>query len=228
MKFERARTPDQIAHRRTSILEAALGLIETVGYDDTRLSDIAARADISKASIYRYFDSKEAIFLHLLDRETELWVRALEHEFAARAGRSSVEEVARVFARSLDERPRLCGLAARVSSVLEKNVSADALRTFKRSQRALTIRLVNALHAAHPGLSVAGAQQFISVAVTYQNGLFPMTHPSDTTEAVLADPEFASYRSSYYDAMFETSYLLLSALTGESASVPGSPHTEAP
>ncbi len=215
MSFERARQPEQIALRRKSILEATSALFEEVGFDDTRLTDIGDRAGVSKASVYRYFESKEAIFLELLARETEAWVSALEGQLAALGGSGSVGEVARIVAESLSERPRLCSLAARLSSVLERNLSTDAIRAFKRNNLALTIRLVNALHAAVPALSLDGARRFVSIAVTFQNGLFPVVFPPPATRAVLAEPEFAPYRITYRDAMFDAALLLLTALTIE-------------
>jgi AcrR family transcriptional regulator len=218
MSFERARQPEQIALRRKSILEATLALFEEVGFDDTRLTDIGDRAGVSKASVYRYFESKEAIFLELLAQESEGWVGSLEGELAALGGRGSVDEVARIIAESLSERSRLCSLAARLSSVLERNLSQDAIRAFKRNSLALTIRLVNALHAALPALSVDGARRFVSIVMTYQNGLFPAVDPPPATRAVLAEPEFASYRVTYRDAMFEAARLLLTALTVEDPS----------
>jgi AcrR family transcriptional regulator len=210
--FERARQPEQVAQRRESILTATLELFEEVGFDDTRLSDIGQRAGVSKASVYRYFESKEAIFIQLLARETEAWVRVLEGELAARRGAGTIDEIAGAIADSLAERPHLGSLAAKLSIILEKNVSEDAIRAFKRDQMGLTLRLVNALHASLPALSVEGAQRFLAILITFQNGLFPAAHPAPAAEAVFAEPEFAPYRVSYRDALLDTARLLLAAL----------------
>lgn len=213
MSFERARQPEQIAFRRESILRSTLGLFEERGFDDTLLADIGGRAGVSKATVYRYFESKEAIFLELLARETERWVSEVERELAALGRPGTIDEVAVIIAGSLDDRPHLCNLAAQLSMVLEKNVSKDAVRAFKRHNMARTVRLVNALHAALPALSVEGAQRFVAILVTYQNGLYPATHPPPVTQAVLAEPEFAPYQGTYRDALLDAAQLLLVALT---------------
>ena len=217
MSFERARQPEQIALRRQSILAATLDLFEEQGFDNTRLADIGRRAGVSKASVYRYFETKEAIFLALLAHATEEWVEDLERSLAALRGAGTVQEVASLVADSLAARPRLCSLAARLSSVLEKNLSPDAIRDFKRSNMALTVRLVHALHAALPGLSLSGAQRFVAIVVTFQNGLYPVAFPPPAAEAVLAEPEFAPYRLSYRDALREAARLILTALALEHA-----------
>ncbi|MES2253907.1 MAG: TetR/AcrR family transcriptional regulator [Pseudomonadota bacterium] len=48
--------------RVPEILDAALACFAEKGFAGTRMDDIASRADISKGTIYLYFDSKEAVF----------------------------------------------------------------------------------------------------------------------------------------------------------------------
>lgn len=48
--------------RAPEILEAALACFAQKGFAATRLDDIAARAGITKGTIYLYFDSKQALF----------------------------------------------------------------------------------------------------------------------------------------------------------------------
>ena len=50
------------AERPTEIVEAALALFVEKGFAGTRLDDVAARAGLSKAAIYLYFEDKMALF----------------------------------------------------------------------------------------------------------------------------------------------------------------------
>jgi AcrR family transcriptional regulator len=50
------------AERPGEILEAALALFVEKGFAATRLDDVAARAGLSKAAIYLYFEDKTALF----------------------------------------------------------------------------------------------------------------------------------------------------------------------
>ncbi|CAN5583378.1 TetR/AcrR family transcriptional regulator [soil metagenome] len=50
------------AKRPGEILEAALSLFVEKGFAATRLDDVAARAGLSKAAIYLYFEDKTALF----------------------------------------------------------------------------------------------------------------------------------------------------------------------
>ena len=44
------------------------------GYAGARLTDIARRAGISKATLYLYFDSKETLFREMIRAETSAWL----------------------------------------------------------------------------------------------------------------------------------------------------------
>jgi AcrR family transcriptional regulator len=68
---EQPARPANSVHRRgldssrdAVIMEAALGLVGELGYDNVSMDAIAARAHVSKATIYRRWDSKAAVVAH--------------------------------------------------------------------------------------------------------------------------------------------------------------------
>jgi AcrR family transcriptional regulator len=56
------------AERREQILAAATGAFARAGFAATSLDDIAAAAGISRAILYRHFDSKTDLYAAVLDR----------------------------------------------------------------------------------------------------------------------------------------------------------------
>lgn len=58
-------------HQKYSIIRAAQELIEEKGYDATSVSEIAAAADISYATFFNYFPTKDDILLAINDMEYE-------------------------------------------------------------------------------------------------------------------------------------------------------------
>jgi len=58
--------------RMDLILDSAERLFAEKGYHETSINDIAEGADFSRTSVYQYFRSKEEIYVHLLDRYTDL------------------------------------------------------------------------------------------------------------------------------------------------------------
>lgn len=70
-------------HNRDRIVDAAWELFWLQGYHATSVADIAQLAGLPKGSIYNYFESKEALLLHVLGRlkyqtETELRLKVLQ------------------------------------------------------------------------------------------------------------------------------------------------------
>ena len=59
--------PDVSQERKAQILQAALELFSQSGYEAASMNDLAARCNLSKAAIYHYFDSKDAILLALTE-----------------------------------------------------------------------------------------------------------------------------------------------------------------
>jgi len=66
------------AQRRQEILDAARLEFFERGFHRPTVDDVAARAEVSKGTIYLYFESKEEILAHLLLEGLEILVRDME------------------------------------------------------------------------------------------------------------------------------------------------------
>jgi len=194
MSWVRARKPEHKEQRRRAILEAAAELFREQGLDATSLNAIAARAGISKANVYRYFESREEIFLHLLLGDYEEWVSALEETLAPLAGSGAPEAVARALTESYLARPRLPSLVAALSSVLERNVTLEVVVAFKTRFMALAVRLTNALHAALPSLDMDRTRRFLMYSHFIVAGMWPSAHPPEAVRQALERPELQALR----------------------------------
>ena len=65
-----------MAARRTAIMAVARDMLAEKNVGDISLRELSDRVGLAKSNVLRYFDSREAIFLEVLDEE-----------FAAMAGR---------------------------------------------------------------------------------------------------------------------------------------------
>ncbi len=90
------------AARPDEILDAALDVFIETGFDAARMDDIAARAGISKAGVYLYFDSKEALLRALISREIS--PIAAQLTAIAEAGAADPEATLRLMATAAIER----------------------------------------------------------------------------------------------------------------------------
>lgn len=79
------------AERRAQILASAVPVFARHGFRDASLDDIAARAGITRAIVYRHFDSKEELYRAVLDDAR----KAIRHELKAdrQVGPGSITEL---------------------------------------------------------------------------------------------------------------------------------------
>jgi TetR/AcrR family transcriptional regulator, fatty acid metabolism regulator protein len=64
------------------ILQAAIEVFAANGYFNSRVSDIARRADVADGTIYLYFKNKEQILMATIDFAFSTFMRAAEKELA--------------------------------------------------------------------------------------------------------------------------------------------------
>jgi len=70
-------------NRRRAILAAARAVFFEDGFQFATVDDVAARAEVSKGTVYLYFESKETILAHLLLEGLDKLVGVLEEAYAA-------------------------------------------------------------------------------------------------------------------------------------------------
>lgn len=134
--FQRARSDEQRAIRRQAILDTATAMLAEMPVADLSLNELSRRVGLAKSNVLRYFDSREAVLLELLDSLTGEWLEHLAQELPATVDAEAeferrAEQLAGTFSRSLAERPVLCDLLSPQAAVLERNVSVESIVSFK-------------------------------------------------------------------------------------------------
>jgi len=212
MVWKRARRPEQIEQRRADIVQAAGDLFDAVGIEKASLTAIARQAKISKANIYRYFESREAIYLEILLDEVELWVAELERLFAPLAGTDDLSTFVRALVDESVSRPKMLALMAALPSVLEQNVSGDVVREFKRAILGFALRINNASNVALPSVGIAEMHHFHTFYINFMTGLYPATHPAPHVAEIIAEPEFAFFVRDFGQTLHDQSLVVLKGL----------------
>lgn len=94
--------------KRTRILETAIELAEKGGFDNVRLRDVAAQAEVALGTLYKRFPSKESILIAALELEAEKLERRMSKKPSE--GNNSSERVIDFFenaSRTLFRKPNL-------------------------------------------------------------------------------------------------------------------------
>jgi AcrR family transcriptional regulator len=198
--FQRARSDEQRAIRRQTILETAAAMLEEMPVSELSLNELSRRVGLAKSNVLRYFDSREAVLLELLDALTREWLERLSEELpsavSARAGfERRAEQLAGALARSLAERPVLCDLLTAQAAVLERNVPSEAIASFKRRSVTSATVLVGLIRDALPELSEDEAWRLVLGALLVTSSLWAhATPPQAVLDAYEQLPELTQMR----------------------------------
>jgi AcrR family transcriptional regulator len=194
----RARSPAAKEERRAHLLATArAALADGADLRALSLNELARRAGMAKANVYRYFESREALLLALLEEEWVTASGALRAGLAAAPGPLSPRQLADALAAALEGAPLLCALVAALPSVLEQNLSDDAVAAFKRLSLERLLDAGAALHLACPALSAEGHARLLHDALAAVAGLHPFAHPAPAVARVMADPALALLRHDF-------------------------------
>jgi AcrR family transcriptional regulator len=203
--FRRARRPEQVAARRAAILDAAVAMLRERPVAEISLRELSDQVGLAKSNVLRYFDSREAIFLEVLDRAWEAWLDGLAVSFGTPSkdgsGYRREVEVASAVAQALLADPLLCELISAMAGVLERNISVDFARTFKRRAAEHSGRLAALVRAQLPHLDQAAALHFAGAAIVIVAGMWPYSRPTEAVAVVMGELGMPSARQMFTAAL---------------------------
>jgi AcrR family transcriptional regulator len=222
--FQRARRPEQREQRRRDILDATEQLLGEVAVDEVSLRELSRRLGTSKTNVVRYFETREGVLLALLNRSREAWLDAFENLLPPDPVDS--DQVFRAWAESLVEQPMLCQLWSLLPTVLERNVSAETVRSYKLTDLEHRTRLARVISRWLPAFDEDAALHLTRLAVVGLVGLWPFSSPSPAVAEALCDSRLVDSRIDFTVAYAE--YLQISAaglLARAASSSAGSGHS---
>ncbi|GAA1869959.1 TetR/AcrR family transcriptional regulator [Myceligenerans crystallogenes] len=207
MTFQRARNDEQRAIRRRAILDTAATMLDEMPVADVSLNELSRRAGLAKSALVRYFESREAVLLELLDHFLATWLEELPGELAFGVNANLPAErraarLAEVLSASLAARPVLCDLFAAQGAVLEHNVSLEVALRHKRASLEALATLTGVVRRHLPELGDDGARTFCLHALVLAGALSAYCPPPAAVQAVYdADPSLEVLRLDLREAL---------------------------
>jgi AcrR family transcriptional regulator len=189
--FQRARSEEQREIRRRAILDTAAAMLEEMPVANISLNELSRRVGLAKSNVLRYFESREAVLLELLDDFLEDWLAELAEQLNADIEANAAPEVragqlAEVLSRSLAERVVLCDLFGAQGGVLEHNVSIDVVKRHKRSSLAKLATMSELVRRYVPEVGDS-AQLFCLMTLVSAGALSSYVPPPPSLLAAYAD-----------------------------------------
>jgi len=221
--FQRARNEEQREARRLTILGAAAAMLAEMPVAQVTLNELSRRAGLAKSNVLRYFESREAVLLELLDSAWQDWLTQLEANLAEAVDTSAplparADQLAAAVAASLGSRPMLCDLISAQAAVLERNVSPQVAAQYKRASVAGITALGGLMLKCVTELGEHDAVRLAGVVTLMTGALWPHTQPSAAMLAAYeADPALAALRLDFTATVRELLQVTIAGLLARSS-----------
>lgn len=229
--FKRARNDEQRGERRRQILDTAAAMLTEMPVAKLSLNELSRRVGLAKSNVLRYFESREAVLLQLLDAETQDWIAELERSFEEGFGRASGQpsgsvrergdRLAGILAESIAGRPVLCDLVSAQAAVLEHNVSTEVALQHKHASMRGIETLGQLVLRYVPELGPQDAFRLVGMVMLVISGAWPYSRPPKALLAAYdADPALGALRVDFPDLVRQVLEVSISGLLAREEDVP--------
>lgn len=180
--------------RKDEIINACASLYKTMGFKDITIRDIGAETSFTRTAIYNYFQTKEEIFLALLQREHEAWISNLE-EITREHETMTIGDFSDAIAGSLEKRGCMLKLMSMNLYDMEGNSRMDNLVAFKVVYAQALRSVSGCLEKFFPQMTVNDIQEFLYTFFPFLFGVYPYTTATDKQKEAmeLAHVNYAQY-----------------------------------
>jgi len=210
-KWIRARSDEQKEHRILEIVSATERLYEKYNYEELTFVQIAKEAGFTRSNLYRYFKTKEEIFLEFLKSDVQLWKKDLFNNYGV-TKLYSIDNFTEIWVDTLLHNGRLISLFSILYEHLEKHASYQSLLDFKKSFNEDFIQIVDHLTKCLENWTTEKMSKFLNLQAALSIGLYQMTDLSNTQKEILQLPEFVHFRTDMRDSLLNGVNLILSGL----------------
>ena len=187
------------AERREEIISACEKLYQTMSFKDITIIEIGKGISCARTSIYNYFNTKEEIFLAMLQKEYELWINELEKIFSENEILTK-KEFADLLAKSLENREQLLKLMSMNHFDMEENSREENLSEFKEVYGKSLHAVEKCLEKFFPELNDEERENFLYAFFPFVYGIYPY--------AVVTDKQYRAMKKAEVNFKFHSIYEL--------------------
>ena len=201
-------SPELANARKEEIIAACETLYQTMGFKEITMKEIADYTSFSRPSIYNYFETKEEIFLALLQKEYERWIADLEAVISSRNAMTR-DEIAGALARTLERREQLLKLMSMNHYDMEANSRMERLTEFKKAYGRSLQAVDGLLRTFAPDLSAQDREEFLYAFFPFIYGIYPYAVVTDKQREAMDRAETGYVYHSIYELAFRCAKKLL-------------------
>lgn len=198
-------SPELTASRKEEIVNACETLYQTMSFRDITIKEIGAVTSFTRTSIYNYFQTKEEIFLALIQREYEHWsaeLRTLAQEHSS----LTAQEFAGALAQSLEQHRQLLKLLSMNHYDMEEHSRPERLTEFKVAYGASLDAMRDCVRKFFPETD---CERFLFVFFPFLFGVYPYAVATEKQLTAMRDAGMEFRMHSIYELIYDCVMQLL-------------------
>ena len=196
----RALTELEIQLKKDFIINHALSLFESTTFKTFLMDDLAAICGVSKGILFRYFSSKEELFLQMLLRTYKETFQRFEQEVQNK-NEMSVDELKEVIEKQfvvyLDSKSAFVRLLALKGTLLDEKQSYDTMLDFKNEVNSFMISYAQNIMFKVPTVKLEDLLCLFRFQVLLCVG-FSNTNIKEQGRSIVEDNDLDSYQIDCY------------------------------
>jgi len=212
MSWQRARTDEKKNQRKEEIYKAAFALFKKNGYDKVSFNSIAVEAGFTKSNMYRYFSSKEEIFLNVFADLFEQWVEEFRRLLQQLDQNAPAQKFAKSWVDSMLEQPKFLDLIPILFISLERNSSFEQLLEFKRLAMGLLFSITIDITRIYPEIEGDKAFRLLNLSYAATANYWSATMQSDALKKVYELDEFMMLRPDFENDLTAAIEIIIAGL----------------
>ena len=197
MDWQRARTDEKKSQRKEAIYSAAFSLLKRNGYENVSFNKIAAEAGFTKSNLYRYYSSREEIFLNIFSNLFELWVDNCLQRLRKLGEGERISRFANTWVKSMKGHKEFLDLTPLLFISLEKNSSFEQLYSFKMAAKNRLFEIAVEVQRIYPELTIQDAFRYLTLSFAAATNYWAASTENQTLDKIYQMAEFKELKPDF-------------------------------
>lgn len=194
--------------RKNEIIDACRKLYETKSFKEITIKEIGNATSFTRTSVYNYFQTKEEIFLALLEQEYERWNEEIAKALDSKKSMTRIE-FAEILAYSLSHRELMLKLLAMNLYDIEENSRTKKLVELKKTYKKSLDLIAEGANRCIPGLTKEEGVKFMYAFFPFVYGIYPYTSSTEKQKSAMTEAGIEIHELSIYEITLEAAKKLL-------------------
>ena len=212
MNWQRARTADKKEERKNSICKAALKLFKKNSFESVSFNNIAKEAGFAKSNLYRYFNSKEEIFLNIYSDLLSKWSDSCLSKIKKLKRNCSAKTFAKAWVESIVNEKNFLDLNTMLFVSLERNSSYEQLKDFKVLISRKLLEHNFELMRIFPDFNLEKSKYFILTSNSLLSSLWAASLYNKELAKIYKEKDFKVLKPNFQEDLIKSIEILITGL----------------